>query len=80
MEALDCTLQDILDSNRPFGGIVVLWGGNFQQILPVVEKGSREDIVYACIQHSYLCQHVQIFHLTQDMHLGQGPEEQAYAQ
>ena len=54
MKVLDCTLQDILDSNRPFGGIVVLWGGNFQQILPVVEKDSREDIVYACIQRSYL--------------------------
>ena len=56
MEAVDHTLQDVLDCNRPFGGIVVLWGGDFRQILPVVEKGNREDIVYACIQHSYLGQ------------------------
>ena len=80
MEAVDRTLQDVLDCNRPFGGIVVLWGGDFRQILPVVEKGSREDIVHACIQHSYLWQHVQIFHLTQNMRLGQSPEEQAFAQ
>ena len=80
MKAVDRTLQDIFDSYRPFGGIVVLWGGNFQQILPGVEKGRREDIVYTCIQHSYLFQHVQIFNLTQNMQLGQGPEEQAYAQ
>jgi hypothetical protein len=47
-----------------FIAIVVLWGGDFRQILPVVEKGSREDIVYASIQHSYCWQHVHIFHLT----------------
>ena len=46
----------------------------------MVEKGSREGIVYTCIQHSYLCQHVQIFHLTQNMWLGQSPEEQTFAQ
>ena len=60
--------------------IVVLWGGDFRQILPVVEKGSREDTVYACLRRSYLWQHVQIFHLTQNMRLGQSPEEQAFAQ
>ena len=77
---MDRTLQDVLECNRPFGGIAVLWGGDFRQILPVVEKGSREDILYASIQHSYLWQHVQIFHLTQNMWLGQSPEEQAFAQ
>jgi hypothetical protein len=45
----------------PFSGIVVLWAGDFRQNLPVVEKGSREDIIYASIQHSYLlaaCAHI----------------------
>ena len=23
--AVDCSLQDVLDSNRPFGGLVVVW-------------------------------------------------------
>jgi hypothetical protein len=63
----------------PFSSIVVLWEGDFRQILPVVEKGSREDIVYASIQHSYCWQHVHIFHLTQNMQLGQSPEKQAIA-
>ena len=55
----------------------MLWGGNFQQILPVIEKGSRKDIVYTFIQHSYLYNHVQIFHLTQNMQLGQSPEDRS---
>jgi hypothetical protein len=59
----------------PFSSIVVLWGGDFRQILPVVERGSREDIIYASIQHSYLWQHVCIFHLTQNMQPGQSPEK-----
>lgn len=80
MEVVDHTLQDILDKSRLFSGIVVLWGGDFRQILPVVEKGSREDIVYASIQHSYLWKHVHTFHLTQNMQLGQSSEEQAFAQ
>ena len=80
MEAVDHSMKDVLDNNRPFGGIVVLWGGDFRQILPVVEKGNREDIVLACIQRSYLWQDVHIFHLTQNMRLEQTPEEQDFAQ
>ena len=80
MEAVDHSLQDVLDRNRPFGGIVVLWGGDFRQILPVIERGNRQDIVYACIQHSYLWLHVHVFPLTQNMRLGQTPEEQNFAQ
>ena len=38
-EALDRTLRDIRDDDRPFGGITVVFGGDFQQILPVVPKG-----------------------------------------
>src|SRR5258706_13897530 len=73
MEAVDRTLQDVLECNRPFGGIAVLWGGDFSQILSVVEKGSREVIVYSCIHYSYPAKHVQIFLLTQNMQLGLSP-------
>jgi len=68
MEAVDYTLQDLLDSSRSFGDIV---GGVFRQILSVVEKGSRDGVVDACTQHPYLWRHMQIFHLTQSMQLGQ---------
>lgn len=35
-EALDRTLQDVRDCQRPFGGLTVVFGGDFQQILPVI--------------------------------------------
>ncbi|XP_057723372.1 uncharacterized protein LOC130939271 [Arachis stenosperma] len=59
-EALDKSLKDILRSSSsynedlPFGGKVVVLGGDFRQILPVIPMGSRQDIVQATINSSYL--------------------------
>jgi ATP-dependent DNA helicase PIF1 len=41
-------------------------GGDFRQILPVVPKGGREDIVSALLPRSHLWQHVTIlrFHIN----------------
>jgi hypothetical protein len=52
-EALDKSLRDILhftnedSSNKRFGGMTVVIGGDFRQILLVVPKGRREHIVNA---------------------------------
>ncbi|GJS84949.1 putative diphthine methyl ester synthase [Tanacetum coccineum] len=60
-EALDRTLRDILRGsntnslNIPFGGKVIVFGGDFRQILPVViTGGTRQDIVHASLNSSYL--------------------------
>ena len=41
--------------------------GDFRQLLPVVPKGSRPQIVMASIRESYIWQHIQIFHLRINM-------------
>jgi len=38
--------------NRPFGGIPVIFGRDFQQILPVIPLAGRQEIVEATIQNS----------------------------
>jgi len=49
-QAFDRTLRDITratnedNADKPFSGKVVVLGGDFRQILPVVRKGSRYDI------------------------------------
>lgn len=74
-EALDKSLRDILrftnenSETRPFGGMTVVLGGDFRQILPVVPKGRREHIVNASIKRSYLWRHFEIFKLTKNMRL-----------
>uniref|UniRef100_A0A803PFI8 ATP-dependent DNA helicase n=1 Tax=Cannabis sativa TaxID=3483 RepID=A0A803PFI8_CANSA len=77
-EALDKTLRDILrtryenNSNKPFGGLTVVCGGDFRQILPVVPKGTRADIVDASLNSSYLWPYFKIYQLNQNMRLYNG--------
>ena len=66
-EAVDRMLQDILqieypqNAEKPFGGKVVVLGGDFRQILPIVRKGRREDIVQPSISKSYLWNDCNVF-------------------
>ena len=40
IETVDRTLRDLRDNEKPVGGVTVLMGGDFQQTLPIVPKGS----------------------------------------
>ncbi|KAF7150518.1 hypothetical protein RHSIM_Rhsim02G0093600 [Rhododendron simsii] len=67
VEAVDRTLQDICDNNKPFGGITVVLGGDFRQILPVIPKGVREQIVGASLRRSVLWNGIHILTLSLNM-------------
>lgn len=77
-EALDRSLKDIVRcpdgsmSALPFGGKTVVLGGDFRQILPVIPKGTREDIVHSTINSSYLWEHCKVLRLTKNMRLQHG--------
>ena len=74
-EAVDCSLRDLLrftnknSVNKIFGGKTVVLGGDFRQILPIIAKGHREDIVDALVNRSYLWNFCKVFVLTQNMRL-----------
>ncbi|GJX62677.1 ATP-dependent DNA helicase PIF1-like protein [Tanacetum coccineum] len=76
-EALDKTLRDILgyptpeNRNKLFGGVTVLLGGDFRQILPVIPKGKRADIMHACINRSELWKHCKVSTLTRSMRVNE---------
>jgi hypothetical protein len=38
-------LRDVCDKDEPFGGKVIVLGGDWKQLTPVVEHGTREDQV-----------------------------------
>ncbi|XP_071713690.1 uncharacterized protein [Rutidosis leptorrhynchoides] len=75
VENLDRSLRDIcrIDNpnsmDTPFGGKVVVFGGDFRQVLPVVTQGKREDIVAASLNSSYIWDHVNVLRLTVNMRL-----------
>ncbi|XP_052624823.1 uncharacterized protein LOC111890019 [Lactuca sativa] len=53
-------------------GKVIVFGGDFRQILPVVPSGSRQNIVNASLSSSYLWQHCKVHRLTKNMRLTVG--------
>ena len=68
-EAVDRTLKDFRGDPRPFGGVAFCFCGDFRQILPVVPRGTRGQIVSACLKRSPLWRHVQRLPLTINMRL-----------
>ncbi|XP_071718510.1 uncharacterized protein [Rutidosis leptorrhynchoides] len=68
-EGLEKRLRDILENDTPFGGKSFKLGGDFKQTLPVKKKGSKSDILAACITTSYLWRDFKVFVLTQNMRL-----------
>ncbi|XP_022011537.1 uncharacterized protein LOC110911246 [Helianthus annuus] len=77
-EALDRTLKDILkcdgshNSESPFGGKTIVFGGDFRQTLPVIQGGTRQDIVNASLTSSYIWDHCKVLTLTKNMRLSAG--------
>ncbi|XP_020999729.2 uncharacterized protein LOC107488689 [Arachis duranensis] len=74
-EALDRTLRDLMSitdqhkTHQPFGGKVVVLGGDFRQILPVIPKGSRHDILTSAINSSHLWSFCKVLKLHTNMRL-----------
>jgi len=74
VEALDKSLRDIMDRPElPFGGKTVVFGGDFRQVLPVVQKGSRAQIVDASLRRSYLWDSMRHLKLVRNMRAQNDP-------
>ncbi|GKF63655.1 ATP-dependent DNA helicase PIF1-like protein, partial [Tanacetum coccineum] len=76
-EALDKMLRDILGYKslekrcRIFGGMTILLGGEFRQILLVILKAKRSEVVQACINRSELGKYCKISTLTRSMRVNE---------
>ncbi|XP_076937853.1 uncharacterized protein LOC143605733 [Bidens hawaiensis] len=68
-QALDKSCKDILKSKLLFGGKVVVFGGDFRQILPIIKKGSRQQTVNASLCSSYIWHHCGVLKLTRNLRL-----------
>ena len=73
VETLDRSLQDIMECALPFGGKVMVFGGDFRQVLPVVPCGTRAQVTDATLQRSYLWDKIRKIRLSQNMRAQSDP-------
>ncbi|XP_071921805.1 uncharacterized protein [Coffea arabica] len=67
VEAFDGLLRDIMDCDLPFGGKVVVFGGDFRQTLPVIKQATKQTLIESSLPNSPLWLKLQKLHLTQNM-------------
>uniref|UniRef100_A0A0A9DUN1 ATP-dependent DNA helicase n=1 Tax=Arundo donax TaxID=35708 RepID=A0A0A9DUN1_ARUDO len=74
VEALDNSMRDIMGQPElPFGGKTVVFGGDFRQVLPVVRKGSRSQIIEASLRRSFLWDCLHHLKLVRNMRAQSDP-------
>nr|XP_043623580.1 ATP-dependent DNA helicase PIF1-like [Erigeron canadensis] len=67
VEALDRTMEDITGIKQPFGGEIMVLGGDFRQVLPVIKKGTCGQIVDSSLRMSPLWSMSKKMRLTVNM-------------
>ncbi|KAG2194274.1 hypothetical protein INT47_009684 [Mucor saturninus] len=72
MKAVDPLLEHV-----PFGGKLFVFGGDFRQVLPVIPRASRSQIVFQCISRASAWRHVKTLKLRRNMRIAQAntPED-----
>jgi ATP-dependent DNA helicase PIF1 len=74
VEALDNSMRDIMGQPRlPLGGKTIVLGGDFRQVLHVVRKGSRAQVVASSLRMSYLWESMSHLKLVNNMRAKNDP-------
>ncbi|RCN33554.1 hypothetical protein ANCCAN_20619 [Ancylostoma caninum] len=80
IECVDRLLRDMAapsNAAHPFGGVIIVLGGDWCQFLPVVPGGSPQDIMDVTLKKSYLWKKFEKFVLDENMRLQSGEEKHA---
>ena len=67
IEAVDKTFRDTVDNPELFGGKVVVFGGDFREVLPVVPRATRQQTINESLVKSYLWNKMEKIQLTKDI-------------
>ncbi|XP_041020377.1 ATP-dependent DNA helicase PIF1-like [Juglans microcarpa x Juglans regia] len=67
IETFDKMLRDVNDIDLPFGGKVIICGGDFRQVLPTIRKSTKEQQIDASLASSYIWFILKKIKLTENM-------------
>jgi ATP-dependent DNA helicase PIF1 len=62
-----------MECGLPFGGKIMVFGGDFRQVLPVVTRGTRAYVANATLQRSYLWEKIRKIRLSRNMRVQSDP-------
>ncbi|KAF2347106.1 DNA helicase Pif1-like, partial [Trinorchestia longiramus] len=74
LRIIDTFLKKVMQSNKLFGGKLLLLGGDFRQTAPVIPRASPTATVENCIKSSEQRQHVIILSHTENMRMTEEDE------
>lgn len=74
IETVNRSFQDIMDNTAPFGGCLIVFGGDFRQVLPIIRGASRSVIVSQCLNKASFWPQVQSMRLHTNMRVQQALE------
>ncbi|XP_056690321.1 uncharacterized protein [Spinacia oleracea] len=78
IESLDLLLRDLCNPNALFGGKLVVFGGDFHQVLPVFPRKTQQEEVEASLVNSSLWPQFKKNRLTENIRAREDPEFSAF--
>ncbi|RCN27829.1 hypothetical protein ANCCAN_26434 [Ancylostoma caninum] len=72
IEIIDRKLRELTEMDLPFGGKIIIIGGDFRQILPVQKKASRSELTALSVVKSHLWPLFKVFRLRENHRVLQG--------
>ncbi|XP_074299984.1 uncharacterized protein LOC141631180 [Silene latifolia] len=73
IEVVNMLFQDVCNSSLLFGGKVIVFGGDFRQVLPVLPRRTQQEAVEASIVSSPIWQELTKFQLTENIRAKEDP-------
>ncbi|CAG8842443.1 10197_t:CDS:2, partial [Gigaspora margarita] len=74
VEALDKIRKNRMEHELLFGVKLIMFGGNFCQILPVIPRGSHAQKVNASLKYSYIWSKIEVFYFNTNMRVQSGSD------
>ena len=67
LDLIDLCLKDIMQNSDDFGGKIVVFGGDFRQVLPVIPNASSGQTVMECLKKHACWNRVKVLKLERNM-------------
>ncbi|CAF3203630.1 unnamed protein product [Rotaria sp. Silwood2] len=75
LKAVDILLRDIMNINAILGEKIMVLGGDFRQVLPVIRFANKSELIAASLKSSDLWPYFKVMHLQQNMRTEPGEEK-----